>query len=406
MASSETSNNTSVPAVQGLAELTSQGTAGVGVFGGVGLPDTGLTGAPPLSFVGVYGSAATVTAAGIGVYGASGNGNGVYGFSTNADGLVGATASEAHAGVVGRNTPPSTSPVQPNGPAQASGVGVFGSGDIGVQGVSSGGTGVQGASTSGSGVVGLSSSPTSGAIAGISSAFDGIDGVSSSPVHAGIAGRNSSPNPGPSACGVYGVGGTYAGKFDGNLQVNGNSVCTGTHTVGTVPAPGASIPANNLLVINGHGNLMGTLTVGVDIVLSAAASDCAEEFEIASPAEAEPGTVMVLDDAGSLRPSSQAYDRKVAGVVSGAGCYRPGIVLGRGEGSPTRRPVALVGKVFCKVDAQYGSVEVGDLLTTSPTPGHAMSAQDRSLSFGAVIGKALQRLSEGCGLVPILVALQ
>jgi hypothetical protein len=68
--------------------------------------------------------------------------------------------------------------------------------------------------------------------------------------------------------------------------------------------------------------------------------------------------------------------------------------------------VALMGKVFCNVDASYESVEVGDLLTTSNTPGHAMKASDSSRAFGAVIGKALRPLREGKALVPILVALQ
>jgi hypothetical protein len=36
----------------------------------------------------------------------------------------------------------------------------------------------------------------------------------------------------------------------------------------------------------------------------------------------------------------------------------------------------LVSKVYCKVDAQYASIEVGDLLTSSPTPGCAMKAED------------------------------
>jgi hypothetical protein len=69
-------------------------------------------------------------------------------------------------------------------------------------------------------------------------------------------------------------------------------------------------------------------------------------------------------------------------------------------------PVALVGKVYCKVDAQYGPIEVGDLLTTSCTPGHAMKASDPLKAFGSVIGKALRPLEEGQGLIPILIALQ
>jgi hypothetical protein len=71
-----------------------------------------------------------------------------------------------------------------------------------------------------------------------------------------------------------------------------------------------------------------------------------------------------------------------------------------------RMPVALVGKVYCRVDAQYGPIELGDLLTTSVTPGHAMKASDPFRAFGAVIGKALQPLADGQGLIPVLIALQ
>ena len=62
--------------------------------------------------------------------------------------------------------------------------------------------------------------------------------------------------------------------------------------------------------------------------------------------------------------------------------------------------------MHCKVDARYGSVAVGDLLTTSATPGHAMKADDPLKAFGTVIGKALRPLERGQGLIPILIALQ
>ena len=68
--------------------------------------------------------------------------------------------------------------------------------------------------------------------------------------------------------------------------------------------------------------------------------------------------------------------------------------------------MALIGKVHCKVDARYSPIEVGDLLTTSPTPGHAMRATDPLKAFGAVLGKALHGLARGQGLLPILVSLQ
>jgi hypothetical protein len=93
-------------------------------------------------------------------------------------------------------------------------------------------------------------------------------------------------------------------------------------------------------------------------------------------------------------------------VLSGAGGCRPGIVLGKQPSQDKRLPLALTGKVYCKVDAQYAPIGVGDLLTTSPTSGHAMKAEDPLKAFGAVIGKALRPLTEGQGLIPILIALQ
>lgn len=141
-----------------------------------------------------------------------------------------------------------------------------------------------------------------------------------------------------------------------------------------------------------------------DIVLANA--DCAEDFEVVDFDAATPGTVMVLDNAGHLCRCTQAYDRKVAGIVSGAGQLKPGIVLGRDSIAGRSRPIALAGRVNCQVDAQYSPVKVGDLLTTSSTPGHAMKVLDEHRAFGSVIGKALASLDAGHGVLPILVALQ
>jgi hypothetical protein len=114
----------------------------------------------------------------------------------------------------------------------------------------------------------------------------------------------------------------------------------------------------------------------------------------------------VLDEEGRLMPCSKAYDRRVAGVISGAGAFRPALVMDKRTDDGDRSPVALFGKTFCMVDATFGRIEVGDLLTTSPREGHAMRASDAGLAFGAVLGKALRPIAEGLGLVPILVTLQ
>ena len=168
---------------------------------------------------------------------------------------------------------------------------------------------------------------------------------------------------------VFGPGAALAGKFIGNVEVDGN------------------------LTMGGGG----------DVIFG----DCAEEFELANPAGTiEPGSVMVLDAAGGIHPCTRAYDKRAIGVVSGAGPYRPAIVFDRVQTATNRAPIALIGKVCCKVDARYGAIEVGDLLTTSPTPGHAMKAADPIAAFGTVVGKALRDLREGQDLIPILIALQ
>jgi hypothetical protein len=115
---------------------------------------------------------------------------------------------------------------------------------------------------------------------------------------------------------------------------------------------------------------------------------------------------MSFNEVGSLEMSCQPYDKTVVGVISGGGDYKPGIVLDRQQGRDHRAPIALVGKAYCLVDAQYGAVKVGDLLTTSPTPGHAMKVINPDEASGATIGKALRPLAAGQGSIPILITLR
>ena len=199
-------------------------------------------------------------------------------------------------------------------------------------------------------------------VLGISETLDGVQGRSGSPNHCGVAAVNDQ------GIALYGRG-APAGRFDGPVVVNGS------------------------LTIAGGG----------DIILA----DCAEEFACKSAAElGVPGSVMVLDDDGGIRPCEKAYDTRTVGVISGAGPYRPAIVLDRKEAGKDRAQIALIGKVCCRVDATFAPIRVGDLLTSSPTRGHAMRATDPISAFGTVIGKAIEPLSEGRGQIRILVTLQ
>jgi hypothetical protein len=158
---------------------------------------------------------------------------------------------------------------------------------------------------------------------------------------------------------------------------------------------------------NNHDTSQSTIHLDAnagDITLRNA--DCAEEFSVANASDALPGSVMVLNDEGLLEPSSGTYDHRVVGIVSGAGDYRPGLVLDKQVDDENRSPIAMMGKVTCRVTAEDAPIQIGDLLTTSLIPGHAMKATDPQKAFGAVIGKALTSLDSGVGTVNVLVALQ
>jgi hypothetical protein len=284
-----------------------------------------------------------------------------------------------------------------------SGYGVRGesgvAGDFGVVGQSSNGPGTGGYSGTWHGVYGESHSTTGGCgVFGASDTGDAVRGEASGDSKAGVIGfsTNHTANAGPGvygesdAVGVYGVSHTWHGVHGETTSTTGGA---GVHGKG--PTAG---------YFEGNVAVTGNMDVSGDVRLLNA--DCAEEFDIAQTEGVDPGTVMVLTGGGALCPSQQAYDKRVAGIVSGAGDYQPALILDRQQNDRHRLPIALMGKVYCKVDAQYGPVEIGDLLTTSPTPGHAMRVADPARAFGSVIGKALRPLEGGQGLIPVLVALQ
>jgi hypothetical protein len=339
-------------------------------------------------------------------------------------GVFGFTKAGKAAGVFGASLHPTT------------GVGVQGNGpEVGVSGFSKIGVGLRG----------FSEAPDQSAVFGMNTGSGQVPDGLNRPAGAGVWGHTKvekgtgvvgSVEPGlKEAAGVTGIG-PIAGRFFGNVSASGGGVDQNTifgfnGATGSVPAglnrpagagvwghtkvekgtgvvgsvePGLTQAAGVTGIGPVAGQFFGDVKVTGDVQL--VGGDCAEDFDVTESAAVTPGTVMVINGEGNLQPSEQAYDKRVAGVISGAGGYRPGLVLDKQTSERTRKPLALVGKVYCLVDAQYASVEVGDLLTSSPTFGHAMKATDPHSAFGAVIGKALGGLKVGRGLIPILIALQ
>ncbi len=324
---------------------------------------------------------------------------GVLGESGKFEGVRGVSHAGYHGGVVGVNDSPEAS----------AGPGVYGeSRGTGVWGVSKTWMGVYGRSEGpGAGVMGESAGP---GVIGKSSSWHGVAGESESTSGgAAVSGEAKSGGPGvlgksASGIGVWAVSETYEG-----LRAETKSADTAAAAFYQLNA-GSDRPALYARHMGGRNAAVfeGSVFVTGDVLLQNA--DCAEDFSIAAGAAAEPGTVMVIDEAGSLAESLRPYDKRVAGVISGAGDFKPGLILDRRKAPSVseagRRPLALLGKVFCRVDAGEAGIEVGDLLTTSAVPGHAMKAADPARAFGAVLGKALRPLASGRGLIPVLVALQ
>jgi hypothetical protein len=210
------------------------------------------------------------------------------------------------------------------------------------------------------------------------------------------------------------------------LQVQGGtdaSLAGGGFIVAGDPSLNNLVIDNNEIMArdNGATSTLYLNNEGGDVVIASGAvtrvsvleitggADLAEGFDIRGE-EPRPGEVVVIDPdhPGSLRPATRAYDRRVAGVISGAGGVRPGMVMAQ-EGSPAagKHPVALTGRVYTLAEAVDSPIEPGDLLTTSNMPGHAMEASDPARASGAILGKAMTGLPMGeRGLVLVLISLQ
>jgi hypothetical protein len=287
-----------------------------------------VPGLTPVSY-GVHGK----SVAGDGVRGETQGGSGVHGESQSGDGVHG--GSQGGNGVSG---------------SSASGVGVIGSsdGNIGVRGDTNKGTGVQGFTRAPDqvAVFGMNDAPGTVVPAGLNHpAGSGVWGHSKVESGSGVVG-SIDPNL-TNAAAVVGIGPT-AGRFFGDVEVTGNlKVDHDIHVIG-------------------------------DVFLDSAGKDVAERFEVDPALQSEPGTLMVVGEHGSLVPSAVAYDKRAVGVVSGAGVLKPALTLGPSVSTVSTAVIALVGTVFCRVAADETPIEVGDLLTSSNVPGHAMKASDRA----------------------------
>ncbi|MBI3459614.1 hypothetical protein HY009_01585 [Candidatus Acetothermia bacterium] len=295
--------------------------------------------------------------------------------------------------------------------------------DAGIEGISNSSAGVSGLSKNGAGVKGVSGEAID---IGERESGVGVVGISVSELGAGVLGLNlnggigvqgeSGKNFGVAGkseekSGVLGIStmeAGVAGVSTKNYGIAGGSIeSTGVYGEsqnGTYIFEGFDGNTNNrrFAVERATGNVKayGTFTGG--------GVDYADMLPVTGKlSDYEPGDVLVISLDGKLTKSWQPYSTALAGVYS----TKPAFVGdSRGLTEDSRAmdenlvPVALVGLVPVKVSAENGPIHPGDLLTTASIPGHAMKATDPKI--GTILGKAMQSLEKGTGVINVLVTLR
>lgn len=327
-------------------------------------------------------------------------------------------------------------------------------GNSSISNSSGGGITVLNTATSGSGVAGIASA-AGGNTLGVYGRSDSTDGAgvlghaaATAGVANGVYGQTASPSgygvegfapnvavygvsTGSTGSGVLGFGQAASGtnygvqgftNSTGGIGVYGHAAATSGFTTGVVGLVSSFTGTAGVFGNAAGGNILMGQVGGVNVFrvdgtgrgffnggMLTSGADFAESMAVAgSRRDYEPGDVLVInaDAHRQLALAERPYSTLVAGIYS----TKPGVLATphpmADAGLAQEIPLAIVGIVPCKVSAENGPIEAGDLLVTSSTRGHAMKGTNRERMLGTVLGKALEPFSEGKGAIQVLVTLQ
>jgi hypothetical protein len=231
----------------------------------------------------------------------------------------------------------------------------------------------------------------SAGVQGVSSLGDGVQGVTNNSTYRGV----------------------YAGNNGNGIALAANNVASDTvnHTKPTVYLIQGSAEGDFVV---GVGSYLGTRYWRVDRTgkgffnggTQASGADFAEQIAVRGDEKNyEPGDVLVISTQAdrAVELSTRPFATTVIGVYS----TQPALLAGAPDQNDPLNgiPVAITGIVPCKVSAENGAIQRGDLLVTSSKPGYAMRAGTNPPQ-GTVLGKALGGLKDGNGVIQVLVTLQ
>ena len=220
--------------------------------------------------------------------------------------------------------------------------------------------------------------------------------------HVGVRGQ-SSGNETVRGCGVlgisrFGAGGVFSSEHDFSLVAEG---------YGSLEAYDKSLSLmgnGRALLVKGHSEFHGRIALrrSPDDTNQSSPMNIVEYFEVDDEEYLSAGDILVASETGKsvLSRSRKEYNRAVIGLISG----NPSLSVDNSGSEKKIYPVALAGKAMCKVDARNKPVNAGDFIVTSNTPGCGMSGSINSFErIGTVIGKALDGLDNGIGIVPVFI---
>jgi hypothetical protein len=203
----------------------------------------------------------------------------------------------------------------------------------------------------------------------------------------------------------------------GTLAATNGAVTT--TNAATLYIAGAPVAGTNMTITNGYSMLVagGNIGIGGNILnigsnasgnigsatsyfntifakaTSAQYADVAERY--LADADYAVGTVLVIGGSAEVTQSTISHQTSVAGTVS----ENPGVLMNRGLEGEHIAPVALLGRVPCRVT---GTIAKGDLLVASDTPG--VATKMTMYAPGCVIGKALENYNDTTeGTIEIMV---
>jgi hypothetical protein len=235
------------------------------------------------------------------------------------------------------------------------------------------------------------SSEQAAGVVGSSSNANGVEGYTTSAGQYGVYGEG----PG---IGVYGhsTGAGWGVYSQGDMRVTTNLSVWGTSDLwGYVTFHGGK---SGYVVEIAQNDDIVSLEVGDVVVISGAGPAVVGEIPVVKVRRATAGktgaVIGIVDKHYVPAPPISAPGAKAESIIEDA-AIAPGEYL---------TVVTLGAYKAIKVDATYAPITPGDLLVASPNPGHAMRAV--SPQPGTIIGKALESLDSGTGVMPVIVTLQ